>query len=170
MVVLQFRRRSRNRPIALVAVGVAALAFVATFAFLWWEDRGRANEARAHRSSVGIEIIDGDTVRHQGVVYRLVGFDTPERGARARCDYERRQAETATARLHQLVASEDVQLTRVPCACRRGQEGTQSCNFGRLCGSLTVGGRDVGPILIREGLAHPYFCGATSCPIRAPWC
>src|SRR4051812_18529595 len=44
------------------------------------------------------------------------------------------------------------------------------CNYGRLCGSLTVGARDAGQILIGEGLAHPYVCGATSCPRRRQWC
>jgi len=59
-----------------------------------------------------IEVIDGDTVRMNGTVYRLAGFDTPERGDLARCDDERRRAEAA----------------------------------------------------------HPYVCGATSCPQRRPWC
>jgi hypothetical protein len=65
---------------------------------------------------------------------------------------------------------DDPRLTRVVCACRPGLEGTQNCNFGRLCGSLSIGGRDVGSILIGEGLAHPYVCGTTSCPQRRPWC
>ena len=34
-----------------------------------------------------IEVIDGDTVRFNGAVYRMV--DTPERGDKARCDNER---------------------------------------------------------------------------------
>jgi hypothetical protein len=33
---------------------------------------------------------------------------------------------------------------------------------------LWIGGRDAGNILINEGLAHPYVCGATSWPQRAP--
>jgi hypothetical protein len=48
----------------------------------------------------------------------------------------------------------DAPLTRVVCACRAGQEGTRNCNYGRLCGALSIGGRDVGGILISEGLAH----------------
>ena len=51
-----------------------------------------------------IEVIDGDTVRMNGTVYRLAGFDTPERGDLARCDDERRRAEAATARLRALIA------------------------------------------------------------------
>jgi len=115
-------------------------------------------------------VIDGDTVRVNGAVYRLVGIDTPEHGDKARCDDERRRAEAATKRLRALVASGDAHLTRVACACRPGFEGTHNCDYGRLCASLSIGGRDAGNILIGEGLAHPYICGATSCPQRRPWC
>ena len=117
-----------------------------------------------------IEGIDGDTVRMNGTVYRLAGFDTPERGDLARCDAERRRAEAATARLRALIAEGDAHLVRVACACRPGQEGSRYCNYGCLCGSLSIGGGDVGSVLISEGLAHPYVCGATSCPQRRPWC
>jgi endonuclease YncB( thermonuclease family) len=117
-----------------------------------------------------IDVIDGDTVRFDGGVYRLVGFDTPERGDRARCDDERRRSEAAAARLRTLIAGGNVNLKRVACACWKGLEGTRECNYGRLCGTLSIGGRDVGHILISEGLARPYVCGSTSCPPRRPWC
>ena len=65
-----------------------------------------------------IEVIDGDTVRFNGVPYRSVGFDTPERGDKARCDDERRRAKAATTRLRALVASGDAQLIPVACSCR----------------------------------------------------
>jgi endonuclease YncB( thermonuclease family) len=83
---------------------------------------------------------------------------------------ERRRADAATARLRGLIAGGNAHLTRVACSCRQGQEGTRNCNFGRLCGVLLIGGRDAGQILISEGLAHPFVCGATSCPPRRPWC
>src|SRR5258706_540160 len=54
-------------------------------------------------------------------------------------------------------------LIRAACACP-GEEGTRNCNFGRLCGVLSIGGLDAGQI--QMGLAHPYVCGATSCPQR----
>jgi endonuclease YncB( thermonuclease family) len=95
---------------------------------------------------------------------RLVGFDTPERGDSARCEDERWRAEAATTRLRQLIAAGNARLQRVACACRPGEEGTSRCNYGRLCGSLTVGGRDVGQILIGEGLARSYVCSGTRCP------
>ncbi len=99
--------------------------------------RAVANAAGNTIQSGPIQVIDGDTVRFSGAVYRLIGFDTPERGDKARCDDECRRAETATTRLRAFISSGDARLIRVACSCRRGQEGTRNCNYGRLCGSLT---------------------------------
>ena len=64
-----------------------------------------------------------------------------------------------------------IEFERVACSCQPGTEGTDRCNFGRLCGSLIVDGQDVGSTLIAEGLAVPYRCGRTRCPPRPePWC
>jgi endonuclease YncB( thermonuclease family) len=163
--------------IVLGAVAAAVIGFAATMAFLNWQSTPRVVVLRPDprpnptpTQSGQIDVIDGDTVRFNGVPYRLVGIDTPERGDKARCDDERSRAEAATRRLRTLVASGDARLIRVACSCRPGQEGTKNCNYGRLCGSLSIGGRDVGSILIGEGLAQPYVCGTTSCPQRRPWC
>src|SRR5947208_12256725 len=163
--VIPFRRRSRHQsvPLALVALAVAVIFAAAVGTYMMWQGGSVA-------PSAAIEVIDGDTVRLNGAVYRLVGFDTPERGDKARFDDERRRAEAATTRLRGLIAGGDARLIRVSCSCRHGQEGTKNCNYGRLCGSLLIGGMDVGGILISEGLAHPYVCGATSCPQRRQWC
>jgi endonuclease YncB( thermonuclease family) len=176
MPVIPFRRRSRV-PIVIGAIAAAVIAFAATTAFLSWQSsrpgivQTKVEILRPTPSQAGpIDVIDGDTVRFQGATYRLVGFDSPERGDKARCDDERRRAEAASARLQALITSGDARLERVDCACRPGQEGTRNCNYGRLCGSLSIGGRDVGSILISEGLAHPYVCGSTSCPPRRRWC
>lgn len=60
---------------------------------------------------------------------------------------------------------------QVQCACRPGTEGTKKCNYGRSCGVLQIDGRDVGQILIGEGLAVPFECGETTCPkTPRPWC
>jgi endonuclease YncB( thermonuclease family) len=120
--------------------------------------------------SVRIEILDGDTIRSGRQIYRLVGFNTPESGTNAQCAHERILAAKATQRLRQLAAGAALDLRRVPCACPRGTEGTGQCNYGRLCGTLTVRGQDVGTILVDEGLAERYVCGPTSCPPRKSWC
>ena len=175
--VIPFRRRSSlpSFLIVLGAVALAVFAFAATTILMNWQSepvqQTHVQVLRPNPTQCGqIEVIDGDTVRFDGAVYRLVGFDTPERGDKARCDDERHRAEAATTRLRALVASGDARLIPVVCSCRPGQEGTPNCNFGRLCGSLLIGGRDSGGILISEGLAHPYVCSATSCPQRRPWC
>jgi endonuclease YncB( thermonuclease family) len=178
--VTPFRRRSSLPSLLIVlgAVAAAVIGFAATMIILNWESTPQPNRVVVLRPDPGrtptqsgqIEVIDGDTVRFNGERYRLIGLDTPESGDRARCDDERRRAEAATLRLRALVAGGDARFVRVACACRPGQEGSRYCNYGRLCGSLLVGGRDVGATLISEGLAHPYVCGATSCPPRRPWC
>jgi len=115
-----------------------------------------------------IRVIDGDTIAVGTVHYRLVGFDTPETSTRARCPAERALGAEATQRLRIIVAAGGLDLRRVSCACRPGTEGTRACNYGRLCGTLTAGGRDVGEILIAAGLARLYPFGAHVGP--APWC
>jgi endonuclease YncB( thermonuclease family) len=42
-----------------------------------------------------VRVIDGDTIEARGAVFRLVGFDTPEMGNRARCEHERTLAAAA---------------------------------------------------------------------------
>lgn len=122
-------------------------------------------------SDGAIQVIDGDTIRHQGVVVRLVGFNAPETGQRAACEQERRLGEQATRRLSELVRSGGLSFESIACSCPPGTEGTQKCNFGRRCGQLKVNGRDVRAILISERLAAPFHCGATSCPrLPRPWC
>jgi endonuclease YncB( thermonuclease family) len=119
-----------------------------------------------------IRVIDGDTIRihHQRPDVRLVGFNAPEtRGAR--CEAEAELGARATRRLRDLVRAGNLDFQFVPCACRPGTEGTRACNYGRRCGTLKAGGRDVGAILIAEGLAAPFQCGPTRCPrTPSPWC
>jgi endonuclease YncB( thermonuclease family) len=117
-----------------------------------------------------IEVVDGDTIRAGGRTFRLVGFDTAETGSRARCETERMLGAAASTRLSQLIAGDGLDLEQVACACKPGTEGTLVCNHGRSCGTLKVYGRDVGAILIEEGLARPFHCGPTSCPTRESWC
>lgn len=117
-----------------------------------------------------LRVVDGDTVEHSGVVYRLIGLDAPETKSRAKCEAERTLGNQAEQRLRKLVAGGGLDLTTAPCSCQPGTEGTQKCNYGRSCGVLTTGGKDVAGILIGEGLARSYICGKTRCPKRGGWC
>ena len=121
-------------------------------------------------SAAHIQVIDGDTVRSAGQIFRLVGFNTPESGLNAQCSSEQALSAKATDRLRQLLDKGKPNLQRVACACDPGTEGTRRCNHGRLCGKLTVDGRDVGSILVAEGLAQRFECWASSCPLRKNWC
>jgi endonuclease YncB( thermonuclease family) len=119
-----------------------------------------------------IRVIDGDTLRvfHQQPTVRLVGFNAPET-RRAECEAERTLGAKATRRLRELVRGGDLDFEYVACSCPAGTEGTPLCNYGRRCGTLRAGGRDVGEILIGEGLAVRFVCGATRCPTTPkPWC
>ena len=75
-------------------------------------------------------MVDGDTVRTGGVRYRLVGFDTPEKGDLARCNSECALPEQATQEFGEIIAG-GAALARVAFACHPGTEGTQACNYGR---------------------------------------
>lgn len=116
-------------------------------------------------------ITDGDTIRlDDGTRVRLNGFNAPE-SIKPQCDREAILGNRAKERLQELSTTGRTHVTRIDCSCRPGTEGTPKCNYGRSCGVLTVNGRDVGQILISEGLAVPYQCGPTNCPRSPrPWC
>jgi len=97
--VISFFGRS-SVAFTLMAIAVAVVAFVASMAFLNWKAAPAVKQPAIQQNEITIlrpdprpsgpiDVIDGDTVRYQGSTYRLVGFDTPERGDRARCDDER---------------------------------------------------------------------------------
>jgi len=119
-----------------------------------------------------VRVIDGDTIRvyHQQPKVRLVGFNAPET-RKAECQAEAELGAKATRRLRDLIREGHLDFIYVRCSCPAGTEGSFSCNYGRDCGTLKSNGRDVGAILIEEGLAVPFVCGATHCPkTPRPWC
>jgi endonuclease YncB( thermonuclease family) len=126
--------------------------------------------AVASAQTGAIVAIDGDTVLMNRDEYRLVGFDTPETGHRAKCESERILGEKARARLQQIIKAGKAALTPVRCACLPWMQGSRSCNNGRFCAILKVNGVDVATTLIKEGLARPFVCGKYSCPRRQRWC
>jgi endonuclease YncB( thermonuclease family) len=139
----------------------SAVSLTVAIALLW---ANIALAASINRENV--RVIDGDTKPN----VRLVGFNAPET-RRAQCEVERELGAKATRRVRDLVQAGNLDFEFVACACPPGTEGTPSCNYGRRCGTLKANGRDVGEILIAEGLAVPFACGPTRCPrTPKPWC
>jgi endonuclease YncB( thermonuclease family) len=103
-----------------------------------------------------ITVVDGDTVKVDGVSWRLMGFDCPETYY-ARCESERERGNAATRRLQQLLAG----AGKVDLIADRHID-----RYGRTLGHLQIDGKDVGDILIKEGLCVPYN-GHTK---RRDWC
>ncbi len=143
------RRRLFDTPIPVTLILCVSLA-IALYAM---GPRGmlglRSDAPLSVLDSPQIRVVDGDTVRSGGRVFRLVGFNTPETGDNAQCAEERALGARATARLQELVAAGQTELER--CACRPGTEGTEACNHGRLCAKLFTQGRDAGSIPDRRG-------------------
>jgi endonuclease YncB( thermonuclease family) len=119
-----------------------------------------------------IQIIDADTIQayHQQPNVRLVGFNAPET-RNAACNVEAELGARATHRLRDIVKLGNLDFIYVRCSCPETTQGTFACNYARDCGTLKSNGRDVGAILMEEGLAVPFICGPTHCPpTPKPWC
>ncbi|WP_296585648.1 thermonuclease family protein [Xanthobacter sp.] len=149
---------------ALIVAGLAVLGVFLVFIILLAQVRAEPIAPAA------IHVIDGDTIAVGPAHYRLVGFDTPEAGTRARCPAERMLSALATQRLRQIVDGGGLDLQEVDCRCRPGTAGTKRCNHGRLCGQLTANGQDVGETLLAEGYAQPYHYDPDAPRPPASWC
>jgi micrococcal nuclease len=106
-----------------------------------------------------VSVVDGDTVdmacAGAGTFRaRLTGYDTPE-SHEPGCAAEARAARQATERLRALVAGAQSVAPQVGGIDR----------YGRHLVRLSLDGRDVGAVLIAEGLAVPYSGGR-----RIDWC
>jgi endonuclease YncB( thermonuclease family) len=102
--------------------------------------------AKAQQGPGGYHVVDGDTIHAPfGVKYRLMGFDTPEI-FHAKCDAEFELGMAAKKRLEELLASGEVRVI----------ESGRIDKYRRTLARVEVNGRDVGEILIGEGLARPY--------------
>ncbi len=89
-------------------------------------------------------VVDGDTIWLDGEKIRIMGYDTPEPttnicGGSAEVELAHR----ASDRLVELLRQGDVTIER---------DGTD--RFGRTLAIIRVGGKDVGDILVGEGLAR----------------
>lgn len=145
------RRRTRATQVAL---GGLVLAFGLVFAVLV-----RAETVDGRRAV----IIDGDTVSIDRERIRILNIDAPEsRGAR--CEAELVAGLKAKERLAQLLRAGDITIRR--CDGRRCQD-----RYGRTLARLESGGRDVGEVLVREGLALPWASGPGARQARVIyWC
>jgi endonuclease YncB( thermonuclease family) len=102
--------------------------------------------------------IDGDTFTLNGERIRIANIDTPEIHE-AKCDAERRLGIVAKHRLEALVGGVKVTIMRGD-----PYDGRQKDRHGRTLATISVDGRDVGEILVAEGLARKWTGK------RAPWC
>lgn len=106
-------------------------------------------------TAAALRVIDGDTLEHQGLSYRLKGYDTPE-VLHADCDAEKALGNRATARLQAMIDAASSMELRVE---------DERDRYGRGLAELWIDGRNVGPVLIGEGFARLYNGGA-----RQGWC
>ena len=107
-------------------------------------------------------VTDGDTFRARVEIWpgietvtavRIRGIDTPE--LRGKCQAEKDKAIAARERLRALLAAGPVQLFHVE----------PDKYSGRVDATVTVNGRELGQVLVSEGLARPYTGGT-----RQGWC
>lgn len=103
-----------------------------------------------------LSVIDGDSLgymtRAGKIEYRVYGIDTPE--IHVKCEAER--GRRAKARMEQLLSSGRVIVRRIT---------NKRDKYGRILATIEVGGKDVGQVLVAEGLAKSYFGGG-----KVAWC
>lgn len=102
-------------------------------------------------------VIDGDTFEDldTGDRYRLENIDTPETGSRARCTAERQLGDRATRQARALITNANSLDVR-----RTGRID----RYDRIIAFIEIDGRDLGELLIADGLARPWRGR------REPWC
>lgn len=103
-------------------------------------------------------VLDGDTIVLAGVHIRIANIDAPEIH-HFHCDAELRLGLLAKRRLADLLNSGPV--TVYP---GDPQDGRLKDRYGRTLATIEVDGRDIGKIMISEGLAR-HWTGK-----RQPWC
>jgi len=109
-------------------------------------------------AAVALLVTDGDTFSLDGEKIRIANIDAPEIH-RAQCDAERRLGLVARRRLAQLLEGGAFEILRGD-----PETGRKIDRYGRTLATIRRGGRDVGEILIEDGLARPW-AGR-----RQPWC
>lgn len=117
-------------------------------------DREAAAFARCDGSVRITCVVDGDTFWYRGLKIRIADINAPELGHPS-CAYEAQLAETATRRLTDLLNAGPFTLA---------VEGRETDRYGRALRVVLRGGRSLGDVLQREGLAE-HWHGR-----RGDWC
>lgn len=99
-------------------------------------------------------VVDGDTFWYRGLKIRITDINAPEL-SHPSCAYEARLAEAATRRLTDLLNAGSFTLA---------VEGRETDRYGRALRVVRRGGRSLGEVLEREGLAE-HWQGR-----RGDWC
>jgi micrococcal nuclease len=100
--------------------------------------------------------VDGDTIILDGRHVRVANIDAPEIHE-YHCDAELRLGLVAKRRMAELLASG-------PLTVHEGDHGRMVDRYGRTLATIEVDGKDIGEILIAEGLARRWTGH------RRPWC
>ena len=111
-------------------------------------------------------VIDGDTVAFEAkflppplkpeLSLRIYGVDTPERGARAKCQQENERGQAATLFIHNVLRNAKSYRIVIMEWDKYG---------GRVLGDIIVDGMSLRSMLITNGLAREYYGDA-----KLGWC
>lgn len=110
----------------------------------------------ASLAQAGNYAVDGDTVEIDGERIRIANIDTPEIGG-AKCSTERQLGLQAKQRTAELMKGRPIRILR-------GDRGRDVDQYGRTLARIEIGGKDLGEVLIGEGLARKWTGK------RRPWC
>lgn len=99
-------------------------------------------------------VVDGDTFWLEGEKIRIADINAPET-VQAGCPLEAAKGHRAKLRLVELLNAGEIELV----AAERERD-----RFGRLLRTVRMSGRNVGAVLIAEGLAEPWRGR------RSDWC
>jgi endonuclease YncB( thermonuclease family) len=140
-------------------VGAATLSLAAALLLLGVlvNPTARGEPIAASGQAVHWRVIDGDTFEDLDTRdrYRLENIDTPETGPRASCSAERELGDRATQRARAFITT----------AARLEVRRTGRVDrYDRIIAFVSVDGRDLGELMIAEGLARPWRGR------REPWC
>lgn len=116
--------------------------------------------AAATCSPETVKIIDGDTIVVRGEHIRVLGINAPELG-KAKCRAETIRGLQARGRLAELLGGERVTVTR-------GEGRDRFDRYRRTLATVSVDGRDVGEVLMSEGLARRWVQKYVK--TEEPWC